>query len=202
MQFNNFGAPSPARKKYKKVTLTAAIAFGVFTLIIGIILGCAFSSGGDIEEAEQQITELEFQLEEEAAKNQKLEETYEEKINSLKKEKAELSEQLGKSENAPVKNNEESSASELNEENESSEGSSSTVFVWILVIVVVACIVFAAYIFLKKNGRGDGDVDDDEYDDDDYDDDYFDDEYDDDEEYEDDEYEDDYDEYEDEDDEE
>ena len=193
MEQNEFRAVTPIRKKVKKITLTAGIVLGVICFLLGLLFGGAFSSGKNVDELEKQVAELELSLEEQTARNNKLEETYKVKINDLKMEKAELKNQLKDSgaSSADTSNEEAASASELEEENsgKSSGGVLKKIIIAILVIAVIAAILYAASVFLKKNGREDDDdyeYDEDEYEDDeddDYDDDYeYEDEYEDDEE--------------------
>lgn len=191
MEQNEFRTVTPIRKKVKKITLTAGIALGVICFLLGLLFGGAFSSGKNANELEKQVEELELSLEEQTARNNKLEETYKVKINDLKMEKAELKEQL-KNSGSPsddAAKDDDASASELDEETstKSSGGVLKKIIIVLLVLAVIGGILFAASIFLKKNNHEDDEEYDDE-DDDEYDD-YYDEEEDEDE-YEDDEYED------------
>ncbi len=193
MEQNSLRTATPIRKKVKKITLTAGIILGVICFLLGLLFGGAFSSGKNADELEKQVAELELRVEEQTAKTEKLEETYKVKINDLKREKAELKEELKKSDNASPENTKEDGtpASEIEDTNtgKSSGGVLKKIIIALLVLAVIGGILFAASIFLKKNNHEDDEEYDDEYDDDEYDD-YDDDEYDDDE-YDDDEYEDD-----------
>ena len=196
------------RKKIKKITSTAAIILCVVCFIFGLLIGKGFSSGKKLEEAQTEISKLEQDLDFEKKKESTQIATLKEEVAELNEELAEANKQVKELGGQTAKNEdaeEPATESEDNETDNKKPGSGfKRVLTIFLVLIILGCIGFAAFIFLKK-GHHDNDTyfDDDDYDDEYDDDDEYedDDEYDDDDEYEDDDEYDDDDEYEDDDDE-
>lgn len=174
MDTNNYRSVTPLKRKRKKITAPAALILCAICLIVGILCGKAFSSTNKkLEDAQKEIAILQ----EENARIDKLEATYQKEINNLNAEIAQMKKDISDREAVAAQTEDETPAepeeeapvasAEVDEPavKKASGGFLRTLIIIILVAIILVCIIFGASLFLKKS---DDEDDDEDYDEDDY----------------------------------